>query len=90
MDDLDKALERLERSIDALETCLVRGMRAGGPAGNGADPALAAERDRLEAEVERLQAAARRDAELRSEAAEAVKAALADLRALMPEDRAHG
>ena len=87
MDDLDKALERLERSIDALETSLVRGARRGGPAGDGP---LAAERDRLAAEVERLKAAARRDAELRSEAAEAVKAALADLRALMPEDRAHG
>jgi molybdenum-dependent DNA-binding transcriptional regulator ModE len=87
MDDLDTALERLERAVDGLETALVRAVRRGGGHGGGE---VAAERDRLRAEVDELRAAARRDAELRDEAAAAVKAALADLKALMPEEGAHG
>lgn len=86
MDGIDGALNRLEGAVDRLETALLRAVRT-----PPADlPALAEERDRLAVEVAQLRAASAREAELRHEAAAAVKAALADLRALMPEAKAHG
>ena len=84
MQDLDGALARLEAAVDALERSLAEA------ASPGPDPALVAERDRLAAEVADLRESAKRDEELRAEAAEAVKAALGDLRAIMPEDRLNG
>lgn len=46
------------------------------------DPSLAAERDALAKEVSRLEARSAEEAKLRSEAAEAVREALTDLKAM--------
>lgn len=83
-------LDHLQRAVDGLERALLRAVQAP-PAVDAEDLAsLRADRDRLAEEVERLRVAAQRDAELRTEATQAVKAALEDLRALMPEGAKHG
>ncbi|MGF1502544.1 MAG: hypothetical protein ACFBSD_12075 [Paracoccaceae bacterium] len=85
-----KVLER-SASESAAHDGASEGTVPGEPAaGEGGDPVVAAERDRLAAEVAQLRAQSVKDAELRAEAAEAVKAALRDLRALMPEEERHG
>ena len=84
MAKLEEAVGRLTAALEQLE-------RAVGdsavPAGNDADAdervaALKAERDRLASEVERLERQVAEDASLRAEAADAVRAALGDLRAV--------
>ncbi|MGF1446969.1 MAG: hypothetical protein ACFBRM_12340 [Pikeienuella sp.] len=89
-------LSELERAVDRLERTVLDTLR-GGPVSEGFEAErdrladeLAHERDRLAAEVAVLRENAARDAELRDEAAAAVKAALEDLRALMPEGARHG
>lgn len=84
MSDKGDALDRLTRAVDALEQVLARALERGGPGPEAGDAA------RLAAENAELKAAAEREAELRQEATAAVKAALDDLRALMPEGRLHG
>lgn len=86
MDEVDAALGRLERAVGALGEAL----EARDARGDVAEAGVAAERDALAAEVAALRQAHEKDAELRAEAAEAVKAALSDLRTLMPQERAHG
>ncbi|GMG81345.1 hypothetical protein LNKW23_05580 [Paralimibaculum aggregatum] len=93
-DRVAAALGRLCSAIDGLEGALMAALRSGPDreesAALAADLASAeAERDRLAAEVEALKAAALRDAELRNEATAAVKAALEDLKGLMPEGETH-
>ncbi len=92
---MDRALDALEGAVDRLERTLVAIARPARPAPGRSDGGdriaeLEAERDCLAAENEELRANAARDAELRSEATAAVKAALEDLRALMPEGASHG
>lgn len=83
---IDAAISRLEGAVDRLERSLAAGVRAGA----GQDAAAGTvERERLAREVSELKAARAKDEALRSEAAAAVKAALEDLRALMPEGEAH-
>jgi hypothetical protein len=86
MSGIDAALGRLEAAMDALEAEAARRL----PDPDESVEALRRERDGLAEEVDALRAAAERDAELRSEAAVAVRSALSDLRALMPENRADG
>ena len=86
MSEVETALRRLEQAVAALEETMA-GIDRARDHGLGE---LMAERDRLAAENRALREAAERDAELRTEAAEAVKAALSDLRALMPEEERHG
>jgi len=83
MKELDTAMARLDRAVTALETGLSVEGAPGGP-GREVLEALESERDDLAAEVARLRAEAEDDARLRREAAEAVKSALSDLRAMTP------
>ncbi|MEM1344518.1 MAG: hypothetical protein AAGI34_08045 [Pseudomonadota bacterium] len=83
MGDLDAALDRLDRAVDGLERVL--GALAPPPEGSYAE-----ERARLIADIARLEAAAERDAGLRTEAAEAVREALGEMRALLPEVSTRG
>lgn len=84
MSELEEALDRLERAVGGLEVVAAR-------AGQRPDTqALSAERDRLLAENRDLREEARRQADLRTEAADAVKDALSDLRSLMPRENDHG
>lgn len=86
MSKLEAALERLGAAVAVLERTAPE---AAGTAQDWA--ALLDERDRLAETVAELQAARAEDAQLRAEAAEAVRAALGDLRALAPEgERADG
>ncbi|MEM0923486.1 MAG: hypothetical protein AAGF44_07910 [Pseudomonadota bacterium] len=88
MGKLDKSFERLSRALDRLEEKLeeVAGQDAATVAGQdqipGQDHVLKAERDVLAAKVARLQARSAEEAQLRGEAADAVRAALSDLRAM--------
>jgi len=86
MSEIDTALARLERATAGLEEALADGA----PGADLEAELLRRERDGLAEEVDALRAAAERDAELRAEAANAVRTALADLRALVPEDRTDG
>ncbi|MEM9144733.1 MAG: hypothetical protein AAGC57_00945 [Pseudomonadota bacterium] len=79
MSETGEALERLEQAVDTLEKRLAQAL-AGGAGGDA----------ELEAENAALREAAARDAELRHEATAAVKAALDDLRALMPKEARNG
>ncbi|MEL6219499.1 MAG: hypothetical protein AAFR79_13705 [Pseudomonadota bacterium] len=83
MTECSEAVERLTRAVDGLEQALAKALARplSGADGEGAQ---------LAQENAALKAAAAKDAELRREATEAVKAALADLRTLMPEDKLHG
>lgn len=93
MSDLDKAIARLEAAALELEQILADAVLPEPKE----DPVLRQERDVLAAEVvalreevAALREAAERDAELRAEAAEAVRAALSDLHALVPEEHSNG
>lgn len=86
MSDLDKAIARLEAAALELEQILADAVLPEPKE----DPVLRRERDMLASEVAALRDAAERDAELRAEAAEAVRAALNDLRALVPEEHSNG
>jgi uncharacterized coiled-coil DUF342 family protein len=83
MSELDKALDRLGSAVAQL-------IEGAGRKQNGAEVAdqlaeLTAERDRLKAEVKNLLAQRKEDSKLRSEAAEAVRDALSDLRGLVAQ-----
>lgn len=86
MTTIETSLVRLETAITRLERALDTDLSSHG---NGVDtphvPELAAERDRLEGEVEQLRARAQEDARLRQEAADAVRQALQDLRGAVGE-----
>ena len=86
MSDLDKAIARLEAAALELEQVLADAVLPEPKE----DPVLRRERDMLAEEVVALREAAARDAELRAEAAEAVRVALNDLRALVPEEHSNG
>lgn len=85
---VDASLARLETALSALEAAFAETPGAGFGLDAG-DEALREERDRLAEEVEALREAAARDAELRAEAAAAVRAALADLRAIVPPEETY-
>lgn len=84
MSDIDDALARLEAALDRAVDSVGRDRGDRGQLAADLDK-LKAERDRLAAEVASLREAAREDAALRQEAAEAVKSALSDLRGLVYE-----
>ncbi len=84
MSELENALDRLGEAVAGLIAASDQGR-----AGRGAEASttarideLATERDRLQGEVEELRALREDDARLHADAAEAVKAALTDLRSL--------
>ena len=85
MSRLEKAFERLTRALDALEEKVDQRAAAPGPG-----PDLKAERDALAAKVHKLQARSEEEAQLRGEAAEAVRAALSDLRAMAAQGGMYG
>ena len=85
MSELDNALDRLGQAVSGLIATTDQGRVA-----KEADEAVTAriakltsERDRLRAEVDELRGQRKDDARLRAEAADAVKAALKDLRSLV-------
>jgi hypothetical protein len=85
MSELDKALDRLGQAVSGLIAASEQGQAA-----QGSDEAVTAliaeltsERDRLQAEVDKLRGLREDDARLRAEAANAVKVALNDLRGLV-------
>lgn len=83
MSELDKALDRLGSAVAHL-------IEGAGRKQNDSEAAeqlaeLTAERDRLKAEVKTLLDQRKEDAKLRSEAAEAVRDALSDLRGLVAQ-----
>jgi hypothetical protein len=80
MGEIDRALDRLSRAVAELIDA-PPGSQDGEVAARIA--ALTAERDRLRAEVEALEAQREEDARLRAEAAEAVRDALSDLNGLV-------
>ena len=88
MGELGEALMRLEAAVTALETVLIAALEGDEAIAEAQEPPDVT--SRLAEENAELRAAAARDAELRVEAAAAVKAALEDLRALMPEVKGHG
>ena len=95
MSKLDQAIGRLSAALEALEDVLSDGVvrsSTEGPVMEAAQrvEALEAECDRLRAEIARLERQTEEDARLREEAAEAVRAALGDLRAVIATDRAAG
>ncbi|MEL6479225.1 MAG: hypothetical protein AAFR17_17995 [Pseudomonadota bacterium] len=80
---LDRALSRLEEKITTQAAAAEAGVPSEVAAADAAhDQVLKAERDVLAAKVARLQARSAEEAQLRGEAAEAVRAALSDLRAM--------
>lgn len=76
MSELEKAIDRLGRAIAEL-----RDSTGGTPVGSEINQ-LAGERDELKAKVIELKSQREEDARLRAEAADAVKIALSDLRAI--------
>jgi len=82
MSAMEAALARLERAMEELETAMADGL----PELDAEVEALRRERDGLADEVDALRASAERDAALRAEAADAVRMALSDLRAMVPDD----
>lgn len=82
MSELEQALDRLHGAVTKLMEASGRGQAEQGTRQKRIAE-LTAERDRLRAELEELRAAREEDAKLRAEAAEAVKAALGDLRTLL-------
>lgn len=85
MSDIDDALARLDAALDRAEDAVGRESESNGRLAADFET-VRAERDRLAAEVRILREAAKEDAELRAEAADAVKTALADLRGLVHEE----
>ena len=84
MSELEKSLDRLSEAVSALLDASERG-RAEQKTHEQRIAELTDERDRLRAELESLKAAREEDAQLRAEAAEAVKDALRDLRTLLAQ-----
>lgn len=82
MSELEKALDRLNGAVATLLDASKRGQAEQGTQ-EARIAKLTAERDRLRAELAELRAAREEDAKLRGEAAEAVKAALGDLRTIL-------
>jgi len=82
MSELEKALERLNGAVSRLLDASERGQAEQGTQEQRIAK-LTAERDRLRAERDKLRAEREEDAKLRAEAADAVKAALGDLRTLL-------
>lgn len=76
MSELEKAIDRLGRAIAEL-----RDSNGGTPVGSDINE-LAGERDQLQAQVIELSDLREEDARLRAEAADAVRIALSDLRAI--------
>lgn len=83
MPDIETALARLEAALDRAAEAARDNAGAERLASELEE--TRAERDRLRDEVEALRAASEEDARLRAEAAEAVRAALTDLRGLVHE-----
>lgn len=83
MSELDKALDRLGSAVAQLIEGAGRKQNDSEATGQIAE--LKAERDKLQAEVKSLLAQRKEDARLRSEAAEAVRDALSDLRGLVAQ-----
>lgn len=80
---LDAAMTRLETAFDAQEkSAAEKGTEIWGDATPDL-PELRAERDQLVDEVKTLRTRAEQDAELRAEAADAVREALRDLRGMV-------
>lgn len=84
MSELESALDRLNHAVSALLETSKRG-QTDQKAVEKRIAELTDERDRLRAELEELRAAREEDAQLRTEAAEAVKDALRDLRTILAE-----
>lgn len=82
MSQLERALRRLDGAVTRLEAAIGNGATPASAAGSVTEDveALGAERDRLAGEVARLHARAADDAQLRADAARAVRSALHDLR----------
>ncbi|MEM9060731.1 MAG: hypothetical protein AAGD13_09755 [Pseudomonadota bacterium] len=87
MSSLAEAVNRLDAVISDLETA-VDGMRAedSGDAASSAASEIVSERDTLADEVQLLRRRAEEDAQLRAEAAEAVREALRDLRGAVDQE----
>lgn len=79
MSRLENALARLDTALVQLESKL-EGVSL--KDANSKDAMLHAERDALMSKVRKLEAKSEEDAQLRGEAAQAVRAALSDLRAM--------
>ncbi|MEM9735529.1 MAG: hypothetical protein AAF908_02855 [Pseudomonadota bacterium] len=90
MSELEDAFARLDRALGDLEDRLEAGLPAPGQEAAPGRDTLSAERDKLAAKVAALQARSAEEAELRGEAAAAVRAALIDLRAMAGRAGAHG
>jgi hypothetical protein len=93
MAKIEEALARLEAALGAAEDAARQPQdRDPETAGDGEVAGLLEERERLLARIALLEEQAEEDARLRAEAAEAVKAALGDLRAVARAegDRRHG
>ncbi len=97
MTELEKALDRLNGAVSTLLDASERGQSEQDQADRSKQEAriaeLTAERDKLRAERDKLRAEREEDAKLRAEAADAVKAALGDLRTLLAaqnEDASEG
>ena len=90
MSELDNALDRLGEAVATL----ISASNRGGSAPDADDTMaarvaeLTAERDKLQAEVDKLHALRKEDASLRAEATAAVKIALKDLRGLVADQSA--
>lgn len=86
MAKLEEVIDRLAAALDQVEAAVSEGMQANGGATDTEArkriEALEAERKRLAAEVARLERQVEEDAALRAEAADAVRAALGDLRSV--------
>lgn len=89
MSELEKALDRLNGAVAALLDASRRGEAEAG-AHQARIAELESERDQLRAELAELRAAREEDARLRAEAAEAVKAALGDLRTILAAQEQEG
>lgn len=93
MAKIEEALARLEAALGAAEDAARQRQAPAAGAPDGSEVAgLLEERERLFARIALLEEQAEEDARLRAEAAEAVKAALGDLRAVARAegDRRHG
>lgn len=88
MDELETALNRLDGAVGRLEQALANPPPVTDMVGDISSdlPVLQAERDQLAQEVQTLRERATRDAELRSQAATAVREALRDLRGAVGQE----
>lgn len=84
---IEQSLARIDSAMTRLETAITECLEPGEILGDVTPeiPMLRAERDQLSEEIKALRARAVKDAELRAEAASAVREALADLRGAVGE-----